>query len=281
MKKFAAALLAAGLTSACSTTSFAPPVVNLEHRLAADSTRVCRPTDKKVAIDKPSVDNARSLIENFILVYRCRSREAANGRQTFQLPGFVASVGAAAASAFGGGSDWGIAGMLGSSVANAGNSYYAPQRQAEIFDSAIDALVCIKTEAVGVEALTIEKVASESGGEEGGVAGDEGGAAVHTSPAAQYYDLVRASLYSVERVTAARLRNVGTFDPAGVVAELTALNKQVDEPPTAKPEGKPGANEVGGDESGGGADEDDLETVRIEILKLKPKLERCVVRAKI
>lgn len=281
--KIAAVILAAGLTSACSTTNFATPNVNLAQRLEADSSRICRPSTKNDAITTPSVDNARALIENFILVYRCRSREAANGRQMFQLPAFVASVGAAAAGAFGGGSDWGLAGVLGSSVANAGNAYYAPQRQAEIFDSSLDALLCIKTEAVGIDPITIKEANEEAEAldeESGGGEGDDGGSAVHTSPAAQYYDLVKTALFSVERVTAQRLRTVGSFDPAGVVAEITALNEKAKEKPA---DGGGGSQNVVGDdeEAGGGAEEDSLETVRIQLLQLQPKLQRCVVRAKI
>lgn len=276
MKQVIALLLAGAATCACSTTDFSTPVVNLQSRLVADSSRVCVPSTRTDdLIDRPSVDNARALIQNFILVYRCRSREAANGRQFFQLPAFFATAGAAAAGAFGGGSDWGIAGGVLSSFFNAGNSYYSPQRQAEIFDSALDALTCIQTEAVGVDPIIIERTSPAASGEGGG---GEGDSAVHTSPAAQYYDLIRASLFSVERVTAQRLRTIGTYDPAGVVAEITALNREVEEAPSQPLAGESQANGEGG---GGAGDDDDLRTVRIELRTLQPKLQRCVVRAKI
>src|SRR5688572_9591219 len=100
-KHIAVALLAGTMTSACSTTDFSTPVVNLERRLTADSSTVCTPSTSGTEIAAPSVDNARSLITNFILVYRCRMRAAANGRQGFQVPAFLATTGAAAAGALG------------------------------------------------------------------------------------------------------------------------------------------------------------------------------------
>jgi len=278
--------------SACATTSFAPPVVNLERRLEADSSQICQPSAGDTDVATPGVDSARSLINNFVLVYRCRAHEAANGRQFFQVPSFLSLVGATAATAFGAGPDVAIAGGMANSVFNAGNAYYAPQRQAEIFDGSLDALLCIKTEAVGINAYDIGKLDEEEtpevADEEGG--GGEGDSAIHVSPSQQYYDMIQAALFSVERVTAQRLNVVGTFDPAGVVAELTALETEIREKNKKKdgPAGDADADAdaregeaAADDEGGGGAGDDDLATVRIELLTLQPKLQRCVVRAKI
>jgi hypothetical protein len=275
MKKTLALLLSASVLSACSTTDFSTPIVNMQYGLNAASSTVCAPSTSTTDISTPSVDNARSLIQNFILIYRCRSREAANGRQLFQVPAFMATTGAAAAGALGGGSDYGIVGGVLNAVFNAGNSYYSPQQQATIYNSALDAFVCIQTEAVGVEAFLRPEDVADVATDEGG--GGEGDPAVYTSAAVQYYDMIRAALFSVELVTARRLMTVGTFDPAGVVAEITALNREIEEGPDSESPNEPGVTD---DEGGGGAG-DDAETVRLEIEALRPKLQRCVVRAKI
>lgn len=277
-----AAIVAVTALSACSTNDFSTPVVNLQHRLVANSSTVCTPSTSGETIDQPSVDNARSLIHNFILVYRCRSREAANGRQAFQIPAFLAVVGATAATAFGAGQDVAIAGTVGSSIFNAGNSYYSPLQQAGIYNSAIDALVCIQSEAVGVEAFVRPEDDERDSLDNDERGGGEGDSAVYTTAEVQYYEMVRAALFNVELVAARRLMNIAPVDPAGVVAEITALNREAAEnlPPGREDDG--GADDQAGveDEEGGGA-RDEAETVRLAIAALQPRLQRCVVRAKI
>lgn len=280
------------LSAGCATTNFAPPAVNLETNLtsggAAGASQLaasgeCTLPLGSTDITRPNVANARSLIQNFVLVYRCRAHAVANGRQTLQVPAFLSTLGATAASAFGAGPDVAIAGGIGSSVFNAGNSYYDPKRQAEIFDGALDALLCIKTESVGIDPLDIGRLDAagpiEDGDESGGGVTES---AVYVTPSEQYFDLVQASLFSVERVVAQRLNTLGTnFDPAGVIAEITTLTDQIRgnlEDKVDESEVSDGDPEAGGSESEGGAD---LRNVRIDLKNLQPKLQRCVVRAKI
>ena len=107
--------------------------------------------------------------------------------------------------------------------------------------------------------------------------GGEGDSAVFTSAEVQYYDMVKGALFSVELVAARRLMNVGTFDPAGVVAEISALNQEATDNPVP---GSPEAAAAADEESGGGAT-DAEDNVRLAIDALRPRLQRCVVRAKI
>lgn len=143
----------------CGTYSFAPPEVSLSRRVSGQNlSQDCLISPTAVAAERSdighNVDGALDLVENFIDSYRCTMRLAADGRQAWQLPGFLALAGSAAASAFGGGTDWGIAGGAASAMFNAGNAYYNPAEQAAILRDAIGALTCIQTEAVGVSAFS-------------------------------------------------------------------------------------------------------------------------------
>jgi hypothetical protein len=150
--------------SSCGYMSFAPPDVSLSRRVLAqqlsDQCQLPLPqtaagTAETASDEIPAnVNGALALIDNFIDSYRCTMRVAADGRQAFQLPGFLALTGAAAATALGGGPTWGITGGAASAMFNAGNGYYNPQEQAAILRDAIEALTCIQTEAVGVSAFS-------------------------------------------------------------------------------------------------------------------------------
>jgi hypothetical protein len=52
-------------------------------------------------------------------------------------------------------------GTAGNAAFNAGNKYWDPRLKASIYDHALDALLCIKTEAVGVPAYKFEQSKSE------------------------------------------------------------------------------------------------------------------------
>lgn len=309
-------LLASGSLAGCATASFAPPSVNLENETFVRGSNVswgqrCMADERPgpVAIAQ-TVDGARALINNFLYMYRCRAHSAANGRQVFEAPGFLALIGATTAVAFGAGHDVAVAGGAASSILNGGKSYYDPKTKAEIYDHSIDAILCIKTEAVGIDALEIGQLDEtekrlgllmSSTGRVGAGPGDE----LEVSASKRYFDLVAASLFSVERVLAHRLSNVGTFDPAGVVAQIERLNQQIrsggDDPEVdGGGTGDGGAEDDGGD---GGARQGHagetivsqaakqmasqigttpaaLQSTKIDLKLLRPKLEKCVLRAK-
>lgn len=317
--------------SACATTSFAPPSVNLENEMAAVGSNAslgqrCMPNERLDANNRPipikaNVDGARKLIDNFVYMYRCRAHSAANGRQAFDIPSFLALAGTSAASAFGAGPDVAIAGGVGNSLFTNGGKYYASQQKAEIYDHALDALLCIKSEAVGIDAFTlgaisaVERANGETAGAlaagAAGAPGADGGPEVTVTSTEQYYDLVTAALLSVERVAAQRLSAAGTpFDAAGVVAEIEALREKEEEATDAEAQSESddaaAAVTAAPTAAGGGtvgltgaqaatkllAQQTAYQTINrvpasrvsetiLELRSLQPKLQQCVVRAKV
>tara|TARA_R110002096_G_scaffold147065_7_gene306605 strand:- start:1397 stop:2167 length:771 start_codon:yes stop_codon:yes gene_type:complete len=226
-----------------------------------------------------TVDGARSLINNFILMYRCRAHSAANGRQIFEIPAFLTAVGTITATAFGAGSDVSVAGGSAAAVLNGAKGYYSPKQKADIFDSSLDALICIKMEAVGIDGFEIKKVQQEAA-KQAKAAGNKGRSnGVEIGPETQYYDLISASLLSVERVLAQRLSAVGVYDPAGVVAEIKQLSEEIAEaesvPSVSAAQNKTQPMQLSASEKATATQ------TLVEIKSLRPKLQSCVVRAKL
>lgn len=155
------------MLSGCSTYSFAPPEVSLTHRGAGrQASQECLiPAGSGTALGE-NVDGALALIDNFIDSYRCTMGLAADGRQAWQLPGFIALAGSATAVALGGGANWAIAGGAANQLFTAGNSYYDSQEQALVLRDALEALSCIQMEAVGMSAFSRMPRASAAVAEE-------------------------------------------------------------------------------------------------------------------
>lgn len=249
MKRFVTILLAACSVAGCATTSFAPPIVKMDKELTSTGNQTffnatCTPKPGTRVIQE-TVAGARRLIQNFILTYRCQAHRAAEGRQFFEVPGFLVAAGSATAAAFGAPSGVAIAAGAAGAVLGQGKSYYSPQDKAGLFDHSLDALLCIKTEAVGIDAYTLEAISAveeTSGNNTKAVVSaarspEEEGPGVTVSSEEQYFDMVQAALLSVERVTAQRLSSSGTpFDAAGVMAEIEALRKKAEPEPEDKPE---------------------------------------------
>lgn len=367
----------------CGTYSFGPPEVSMNRRTAEqDVSETCLSPaggDKIAA----NVDGALDLIDNFVGAYRCTLRIAADGRQSWQLPGFVALVGAATASALGGGRDWAIAGGAASSMFNAGNSYYDHVGQAKILQDAVDALTCVEMEAVGAEAYAKapaianapakarEEIAEkelQAAREAAGNAAEALSAAerretnllnqvsanraamnaltsqlsqsseatnrlneareqesrlseafseaqvevqvarsglsratsdltasrneyaaaraataelgeVSISAERQYFNMVSAALVGIEAVAAGRLRERGTYNPAGVIAQIKDLTEKADA-------AQKKADEAGGAPSKGmvasfanRAIGISVNQIQLQLEVLRPKLEKCILRA--
>jgi len=279
---------AATLLGGCATTSFAPPSVNLTNVMETRGSnrsigQSCK-SFEKLADNKPvpikeSVDGARSLINNFILLYRCRAHSAANGRQIFEIPSFLTAVGTITATAFGAGSNVAIAGGSAASILNGSRNYYDPKGKADIFDSSLDALICIKMEAVGIDGSSIKKIQGEA---EKNILKFETGEnrfGVDVGPETQYFDLVSSSLLSVERILAQRLSAVGVFDPAGVVAEIKQLSDDIEQ--ASSPAAVADAQNKAQPLALSTAEKATAARTLLEINALKPKLQSCVVRAKL
>lgn len=280
MKRGATILAAALASSGCTTTtSFAPPEVDIHNRMtAADLTTDCRLTDGTRADIERDVRGALTLIENFVTGYRCSMRVAADGRQPPEILGFLSLVGSTAAVALGASRDVAIAGGIGNSIFTAGNNYYAPGEQTEILSSAVDALLCIQTEAVGIDPFESDVPVPEEQREFfTHVTGD----VVEVPVERRYFNMVAAALLSVERVAAQRLSRRGSFDAAGVAAEIRELAAEQDEAEETldnPPAQDPAVETLFGTQFAAAARIAQIAELRLDVLR--PKLQECVVRAK-
>lgn len=148
--RFLLAGLCAIALGGCSTLSFGPPEVEAQRRNVTAGTGDCGTLGpgRSEAIGK-DVDGALYLVDNFIFAYRCAKDEVANGRQVFEVPSFLSIVTAAIGPSFGLGRNWRLGTATAGGVFAQANSYYAPKEKVKILDSALDALLCVKTQAAG------------------------------------------------------------------------------------------------------------------------------------
>lgn len=310
MRLILALMGASASLAGCATTSFAPPSVNLENEMEVVGSNYsfgqrCMPNQRYIDVQKDGKNvsevlkikhdatGAQRLIDNFVYMYRCRAHSAANGRQAFEVPALLTGVGTAAAAAFGASPDVAIAGGTATALFGAGKSYYAPQQKAEVFDSALDAVLCIKAEAVGVDPITIEKMGNLEAAKAQALQAANGNVVLTTDE--QFYEMITTALLSVERVLAQRLSTIGSFDPAGVVAEIKALSKEAeDKIEAAKPKADAEAAALLSTNQSTKAAVDavvppaDVTAAKatiaatiVRLSSLQPKLQQCVVRAKI
>lgn len=315
MKKAAIATFVGLSLSGCATFSFAPPAIDIDNAVTA---RVglgnrCIPVFKPrrdgtagtVPIN-PNVDGARDLIDNFVHNYRCAASQAANGRQLTEVPSFLSLAGTTAAVALGAGPNVAIAGGAGSAILTQSGKYYAAQQKAEILNHSLDALLCIKAEAVGIDAPTLRAVSAveknlsvpQSAMRADGT--PQPGAQVEISSEKQYFDMVSASLMSVERITALRLSIVGTpFDAAGVIAEIKALDEKIEEassgvqaaanktqtlknaPVTDNGTLSAPSDQLRAKSVLNGIPSQQVANTLLRLDVLQPKLQQCVIRAKV
>ena len=319
----------------CATTSFAPPQVRMDREIHANNQQtffnaVCTPNhaNSNPRIKK-NVDGALALIDNYILTYRCQRDRAAEGRQFFEVPAFLATAGGAAAAAFGAPAGVAIGTSAGAAALGQGKSYYAPKDKAKVLSDGLRAMLCIHNEAVGIDAPTLEAISqvqrnsgapkdpppnNDSSDDDNPLklaGSSEGDASVSVAYDRQYFNMISTALMSVEQLVAERLGNSGReFDISGVLAELEKLKQEVkDKEDAANPSGDPkdaaapvtnasppeapagtqpagftamrtqrfsaavrAVNSFGAEQVG--------QTV-IQLKTLKPKLDQCVVQAKV
>lgn len=147
------AAISALALAGCSTYSFGPPQVSQSREtLDQDVSETCLAPPGGLRLER-NVKGALDLIDNYVGAYRCTLRMAADGRQAWQVPGFLSLITATMAAALGGGRDWAIAGGSANAMFNAGNAYYDNVGQAAIIQDALKSFSCIQTEAVGVESF--------------------------------------------------------------------------------------------------------------------------------
>jgi hypothetical protein len=232
----------------CAVVSFAPPRVDMVNIHKDDGRGEWYCKSRKVSDQAPAAgrdktteitpdfNGANQLIDNFLISYRCAAREVANGRQYFEAPSLAVALGGATAAAFN--APVAVAIATGAAVAglNSGKAYYAPREKAPILAASVDALTCIKSEAVGLEnygTSVIGKAAEVDpkkglDGNGAPLASAEGtsGATVAVTASRQYFTLVEAALLSVENIAAQRLGSVGGFAPDALIGEITTLSAE-------------------------------------------------------
>ncbi|ATE63006.1 hypothetical protein [Rhizorhabdus dicambivorans] len=230
---------------------------------------ICPPKVKKdEAKIGENVKAALQLVENYRIAYGCASGRLANGRQLFEVPAALALAGGTAAAAFGAGPGAAIGTGAAAATLGHGNSYYAPKQKARIVAAAHDAVVCIKQEASGVTAMTIEasekkKAALQS---------------VSFSPEFQYFQQVSSALQNIGAILADRLSSVGSYAPDAIAKEIVTLAKEAEEAKSnpAKKDAEATAKSL---TSNGSADETIVNGI-VELAELQPRLKLCVLRAK-
>jgi len=242
MNRLIITLLAGCSLAGCATTSFAPPGIKVNYAHGSGSTMTCsqaadRTVDRTVNVDR-DVEGALSVVEAYIDAYDCGAREAADGRQAFEVPGFLIATGAAVAAALGAGPDLAILATGAGSAMNAGKAYYDPKRKALIYSHAVDALRCIRSEAMGIDNFAMFKKESETATRDLELALAAGTAlpdpTVRVSAHQQYFTMVTDAAGAVSGVLGDNLSNVGTFNPAGTLAEIQKLLDEIKEKEAAK-----------------------------------------------
>ena len=208
-------------------------------------------------------------------------RAAADGRQPWEILSFLSLIASTTASALGAGKNVAIVGASANSVFTAGNGYYAPRDQAAILNDAVDALACIQNESVGIDPNELKSAAQTQARalDEG-----QGSPTVTVTAERQYFNMVYSALITTERAASKRLGNRG-FDAAGIQAQIDALTQKIKdaeaekedppEPDKALYEGVLPTGVVGLDDEQARA----LQTVQLDLKILKPKLEKCALRA--
>lgn len=337
--------LTAVALSGCATASFSPPSTNIVNEMEVRGSNFsfakrCKPQERtrdgSTDISRSNLfplgkdaDGAIALANNFIYEYRCAAHSAGNSRQAFEVPGLLAGIGSAAALAFGAGSDVAIAGGVATASADGAKDYYAPLKKAEIYTSSLDAFLCIKSTSVGVEPFIIsgETVARKAAGNpptNKGAATPEGARSTsreksYFSPERRYFELVSSALFTVERISATRLRNSANYDVAGVIAQIEQIKEKIEKAESSETENANNRNaeaiienngDAGGSDGGNttvdkkdqaAKDKNEVDdtkngstiaqntTANARVLGssltkleiLKPKLEKCILRAKL
>lgn len=309
MKRLTSTILAALLSvslSGCATTSFAPPQVTISHPITRVAPGTCSASAQpfvgktkrietvteeaddpfkqgkttttrkrtttlaqgpvELQLDK-NFEGAMALVDNFMLAYRCAAHEAADGRQLFQIPSFFLAAAAVTGSAFGLNKDQLLGLGVGSAVFKAGNDYLAPKQKAAILDSAIDALTCIKAEGTG---MTFFDTRNTDGSAFRMQMTDAASGTFEIPVERQYFEMMSAALFSVERVLARRLSGAGTEDMGTTIDKLKELLPKAKPNPTER-------NLIDRALAGDGRAVN--QAVTIDLANVRARVQICILRA--
>ena len=291
---------AAVLLSGCSTLSFAPPGVRVKYAGEPNGTLECREVKQRsgeqtIEVER-DVAGALRVVETYLDVFDCSARAAADGRQGFEIPAFLATTGAVVGAAFGLPSDYAIAGTAVNSAFNAGKAYYDPKQKALAYAHAADALRCIRSEAMGIDNFIMFKTESDDSSNKrvalrASDANRRQDPSIEVSAHQAYFVMVTDAAGAVGGILSDRLSNVGTINPTSAAAELEKLIGEIREKEKATQDAKDkGATNPTGVHGQAGfvamtplaiARAHQEKLIELNLKELQPKLQACVWRAKV
>ena len=177
------------LLTGCSTFSFSPP--HISHQKVSTDLASCANSDG--ATLGTGFAGAQQLIENYRIGYRCAREEAANGRQIFQVPALLATVTGLVGPSFGLTADGTLAAGASAGFLSGAQSYYVPEDKAKLFNTAIEAVACVRTESVGVTHFH-RNMPDGTQGFSFPATADDGGGSIDIDVGDQYFNAVAGAL---------------------------------------------------------------------------------------
>ncbi|CAN5355756.1 hypothetical protein BH09PSE4_BH09PSE4_15790 [soil metagenome] len=311
----AAGLMASTLAGCTTTYEFAPPLVDTAHPISSTSSINARCTTSGSGTIERNVEGALDLIRNFEASYHCAVRDVANGRRDFEIPSILAIIGGTAAAALGAPTSVAIGTGVAVSLMNTGKSYFAPKDKLPILQAAHNAILCIKDEAVGIPSpafAVVDAAAAKDLNDQSlsDTAGQASGGSVAILATRQYFEMVESSLKKVDAIAGQRLSSVGSYNPDAIVSDLQAIAAKKDKPPTAADlattsaaadtivttaatddendamtlTGTPTAAEIAAQAAAQAvmaARKQAVQELLLNLMELQPKLQGCVVSAKL
>ncbi|GAB5481256.1 MAG: hypothetical protein Pars92KO_10130 [Parasphingorhabdus sp.] len=174
---------------------------------------------------KTDPKGAVALVDVYMTAYDNAYRENANGRQAFEVPSLIATIGGVTAAAFGGNPDAVIFGGAVNSTLGAGNSYYAPQSKASMYADAFGALLCLRKIAIGEKAADI----SSSIREQKIFFPNTDFDAQQAEFDRKIYNAIEGGVYDIRTILSQRLLSAGSFTDASNIASdyKKALEEQI------------------------------------------------------
>lgn len=138
-------------------------------------------------------------------------------------------------------------------------------------EAAIKTTVAELTKLEAALALIVDPATRIAAATPLGIAGVTAGPVV-VSANEQYFEMVSGALLSIERVLAGRLKSAGKYDAAGLQAEIA---KTIEEMRAADAKLRP-ARALAGLPAA-----DQIDEVQLRVAAIQPRLQGCVVRAKL
>ncbi len=224
MKKVLASVSGCILLAGCSTFSFSPP--HISHQNVSTDLANCSNSDGSAM--GTGFAGAQQLIENYRIGYRCAREEAANGRQIFQVPALLATVTGLVGPTFGLTADGSLAAGASAGFLSGAQSFYVPEEKAKLFNIAMEAVACVRTESVDVTHFH-RRV---PGGDDSAflaIAADDGGSTIDLDVGDQYFNAIAGALGVIDVELGERLMGLGERDVDSLMAKLKKLVEEQDD----------------------------------------------------